>query len=231
MWIRNMRSNHKGIKAKKINRYRTFMAVYAIITIPIFTILFATKQSPFQYTLSQIGNYFDWDHRKDFIIWGIVTGGGFAVYMTHLFNKAYFQNKKGRTWLILSNLFLVLTVITPSIKDVFPFFTRLHFIYSGLFAISLVLSTTFFIEYLGQINAEITTKSITWGLVVIGGSVLSLLIFGKTGIFEIFFLVTFSIYLIVLGLWMKNDEKIQAFIKDMHEKAEESIDVIKGRLK
>jgi hypothetical protein len=219
------------MKLSRINRYRAFLATFSIITIPIYTLLFATKESPFQYTLSQIGNFFGWDHRKDFIIWGLITGGGYMYYLGFLFNQTYFQNKKGRVWLFLSNMFLVLTVFTPSMKELLPFFTGLHILFSTLFAVSLVLSTAFFIEYLGRINAEITARSTTWGIIVIGGSVISLFVFGKTGIFELFFLITFSISLIALGLWLRNDEKIKAFVHDMRRKAENSIDTIKHKLK
>ncbi|MDX9863791.1 MAG: hypothetical protein RBT34_03190 [Anaerolineaceae bacterium] len=196
--------------SNRVKWYSRWVAGFAIITIPIFTLLFALKQSPFQYTLSQIGNFFDWDHRLDFIIWGIVTGACFMIYIGHLFRRVNFKNKRAIRWLVLANVFLVLTVLTPSIKEVFPISTRLHFLYSGLFALSLVLTTSFFVQYLGEIDEKISAWSLKWGQIIVGGSVLSLFIFGKTGIFELFFLLSFTIYLIVLSSWLRKDEFIAA---------------------
>ncbi len=210
-----MKKHRKSIQEQG-KWYSRWLAGFAIITIPILSLLFAAKESPFDYTLSQIGNYFDWDHRKDFIIWGIVTGGCFVFYIRYLFKKVHFQNKRANLWLVLSNVFLVLTVITPSIKDVFPIFTRLHMLFSIAFAVSLVLSTAFFIQYLGEVDEEISARSLKWMLIIVGGSILSLFIFGKTGIFELFFLISFSIFLLSLGIWLRKDELLQK-IKDMIE--------------
>ena len=169
--------------------------------------MFGFSKSPFEYTLSMMGNYFGLDERLNFIIWGMITGALFVFYIRSLFRKASFNNRRANIWLSLSNIFLVLTVLTPSVKDKFPIFTRLHFLYTVAFALSLVLSVTLFLFYLAEVNEEITQKSFLWGKIVIGGSALSLFIFGKNGIFELFFFISFSVYLLLLGVWLnKLDE-------------------------
>ena len=59
------------------------------------------------------------------------------TYIGYLFRRVNFRNKKAIHWLVRANVFLVLTVLTPSMKEVFPVYTRLHFLYSVLFALSL----------------------------------------------------------------------------------------------
>lgn len=210
---KEQRRKHKPIRPTtyggRTKWYHRWLAVFAILTIPIYTLAFSMRQSPFKYTISQMGNFFGWDHRLDFIIWGIVVGACFMFYLGYLYRRANFRHKKARTYLILANVFLVLTVITPSIKEVFPIYTRLHMLFSILFALSLVITTAFFIQYLGEVDEQITEASTKWAQVIIGGSVLSLFIFGKTGIFEIFFLLTFSIFLMVLGGWLRREELLE----------------------
>jgi hypothetical protein len=203
----------KSLQPQKNNRYEKWIGAFAIITIPLYTLAFGFSESPFQYTLSMMGNYFDWDHRLNFITWGIITGALFVFYISWLFTKTGFKNPRAKRWLRLSNSFLVLTVLTPSIKGVFPICTQLHLLFTILFALSLVLSMLFFVTYLSEINQNITHKSLKWALIIVGGSLLSLFIFGKTGIFEIFFFVSFSIYLIVLGLWLQKIDQCKTKLK------------------
>lgn len=201
----NPSNNHR------VKWYSRWIAGFTIIAIPVFTLLFSFKQSPFQYTLSQMGNFFGWDHRLDFIIWGIITGACFMVYIGYLFRRVNFRNKRANVWLVLANVFLVLTVLTPSIKEIYPISTRLHFLYSGLFALSLILTTSFFEQYLGEIDEKISAWSLKWAQIIVGGSVVSLFIFGKTGIFELFFLLSFTAFLIALSTWLRKDEFINLF--------------------
>ena len=77
----------------------------------------------------------------------------------------------------------------------------------------MLLTTSFFVQYLGEIDENISAWSLKWGQIIVGGSVLSLFIFGKTGIFELFFLLSFTIFLIALSAWLRKDEFITAFQK------------------
>jgi uncharacterized membrane protein len=52
-------------------RFNEKIITFSIIMIPLLTLLFGLRESPFNYTLSMIGNWFG--HFNIFIIWGIVT--------------------------------------------------------------------------------------------------------------------------------------------------------------
>jgi hypothetical protein len=85
-----------------------------------------------------MGNYFGLDERLNFVVWGVITGALFVFYIRRLFRKTAFNNRRANIWLSLSNIFLVLTGLNPSIKDEFPIFTRLHFLFTAAFPLSLM---------------------------------------------------------------------------------------------
>ena len=92
--------------------------ILSIIIAPILTILFATIESPFIYSMSNIGYHFNVGYTLSFIIWGIVTALCVTVYILYTFTKANFSNKKAMTYLILSDISIILTVLTPAIMHI-----------------------------------------------------------------------------------------------------------------
>ena len=179
---------------------KTFFAFLSILIIPVYTIAFGTKESPFEYTLSNIGNFFNQDHNTSFIIWGTVTGLCFVIYMLYTFTKLDYKNKKARRYLIASNICLFLTVITPAMKDIMPFLHFMHVIYSTLFALFLVASIMLFIQYLSETNARISRLAFYLLLATVAVPVLTLFFMGLNGIVEILFFVCISIFLVTLNI-------------------------------
>jgi len=81
--------NHeKKHKVKRITAKAVFL-VLSLLLIPTYTLIFGTKESPWEFTLSNIGNFFT--HRLAFIIWGILTGMGIAFYTLYLYEKMDFS--------------------------------------------------------------------------------------------------------------------------------------------
>ena len=112
-----------------------------------------------------------------------------------------------------SLFFLNLTVITPTahsepiqeeLKSHF-FYFNLHGLFAVLFGLFLLTSLFIFSRYTSQINKNFSTKSLILLLTTIGGSVFTLFIFGMTGIFELFFFLSLSIFLIVASFLIKKD--------------------------
>lgn len=147
-----------------------------------------------------IGNRFD--RMTEFIIWGASTGFLLAFFILYLYRKASYKNRKSKRLLIYSNIFLVLTCATPAVKEINAFTHSLHTLFAILFGVSLSGSLFFFNKFLKSKNEEIYGKSALFLNVVILGSLALLVIFGNSGIFELFFFLALSAFLLVLNRWL-----------------------------
>lgn len=195
------------------NKFNESLVSYALVTVPLYAVYFALKESPFDYTMSMIGNWFD--NRINFIIWGVVTATLLLISIIHIYNKTKFENKKARQFAKLSMLFLILTVITPTAhnQQIYDelnqglFYVNLHGVFGFMFGIFLLLSLFLFSKYLSVVNKEMSIKSIRLLLITVGGSVITLFIFGMTGIFELFFFLFLSAFLITINRGVKKNKK------------------------
>ncbi len=190
--------HHIDREKMKRNRIR-YLALFAIIFIPLYTYLFGTRESPFDYTLSMIGNKLG--YRLNFIIWGTVTGLLLTFFIIRLYVLKSFKNRRARRLLIWSLIFLVLTVVIPAVETL-PLLKRLHAVFAVAFALSLTTSLYLFIRYLSEINQEVSVKSMWMLYFVLGGSLGLFFLFGNTGVFELFFFFSLSIFLLLLNKWL-----------------------------
>lgn len=161
-----------------------YFSIFSIITIPIFTYLFATKASPFDYTFSMIWNKL-W-HRLSFILRWTLTWMMLTFQILRLYIIKSFQNKQARKLLLRSLFFLVLTVVIPAMENL-PILKKLHALLAAAFAISLMVSLYLFVKHLQKSKKRIYDRSILVFLITIFWSLTSLFIFGNTWVFELFF--------------------------------------------
>lgn len=187
---------------KKIKvKFEDWFALITTSIILITTLSFGTRESPFAYTLSMIGNRFD--ARLNFIIWGVVTAGLLILLVLHIFKLGAFKHETARKHLIRSGVFLILTVLTPAIEELWPILHRLHAIYGALFGLSLVASIYYFIKYLEAFNEKLFSISFFLLMLSAGGSAALFFLFGNTGLFELFFFISISLVLLFLEFAMK----------------------------
>lgn len=188
------------------------LLLFSVISIPLFTLLLASHRAPWEYTLSMIGNWFTKEERVKFILWGIFTATALTFFLIQIYKKTKFKNKKAYRLLYLSAFFLILTVLTPTLEQepiprelrkilVFNF----HALFAVLFAIFLILSIYTFTKYLSKINQKLSIDSTRYIMFTSGGSILLLTIFGMTGIFELFFFISLSIFLLILKINTKKN--------------------------
>jgi asparagine N-glycosylation enzyme membrane subunit Stt3 len=101
----------------KKGRFQKFLEqkdIIAAVLITILTILIAIDKSPFQYSLSMIGNWFSAADRVKFLIWGFIVSLLLVWLILQVYKRAKFKNKKARNLLFLAGIFLILTVIIPT---------------------------------------------------------------------------------------------------------------------
>ncbi len=189
---------------KRLLRDRaTYLAIFAIVFIPLSTYLFATRESPLEYTLSMTGNKLG--YRLGFVIWGVVTGLLLTFYVIRLYILGSFHHRRARRLVIWSLVFLVLTVAIPAMEHL-PVLKRLHAISAVAFALCLMASLYLFIQHLEADKKSVSIRSMWMLYFVAGGSLLLFFVFGNTGIFELFFFFSLSIFLWLLRIWMKRHE-------------------------
>lgn len=197
---------HRWVHTDRLLRDRaTYLALFALVFIPLFTYLFATHESPFEYTMSQIGNKLGYRFR--FIVWGIVTGLLITFYVIRLFVLKSFHNRKARKLLVWSLIFLILTVLIPAMEHL-PILKRLHAVAAVAFALCLMASLYLFIRHLESEHKKVSERSLWMLYLVVGGSVGLFFLLGNTGIFELFFFGSLTIFLGLLNRWLHKYELI-----------------------
>lgn len=186
------KNNHSIFEGKEL----TWLATFAIVMIPLSTYLLGTKESPFYYSLSMIGNKSG--YRLEFILWGIMTGLFLTFFIERLYALKSFDNPRARNLLISSLIFLVLTVLIPYMKDL-KILSKIHNITAAAFGICLTASLYLFIKYLSERDHKLYHWSMIMLYIIIGGSLGLLFLFGRTGVFELFFFFSLSIFLGILN--------------------------------
>lgn len=184
-------------------KFEDWFAIIATTIILGITLSFGTRESPLDYTFSMIGNRFD--ARLEFIVWGILTAGLLIIYVLHIFKLGAFKHEKARKHLIRSGGFLVLTVITPAMEEIWPILSKLHALYGALFGLSLVASLYYFIKYLREFNEKLFSISFLLLMLTVLGSVSLLFIFGNTGLFELFFFISITLVLLFLEVTIRRN--------------------------
>lgn len=184
-------------------KWKEHLIIFAIASIPIITLLTSLEQSPFQYTLSMMGNWFGFDDRFKFIIWGIFTSILLTVAIYSIYKKTGVENKNAYRATVASGLFLILAVLTPTPHrspvppELRTFNIDLHNIFGTLFVISIVLSLYIFSKYLSKKDRRISSIIDKFFIITIGGTIIMLVLFGMTGIFELYFFISISVALII----------------------------------
>lgn len=193
------------MKKSEKQKFEDNLTTFAIIAIPAITLFVAFQKSPLEYTLSMIGNWFDVDERIKFLIWGITTAFLLTFLIYNLYKKTKFKNPKAYLSLFAAGLFLILSVITPTTtQNPIPkamrnaFKIEAHGIFGILFAVFIIISLTIFSNYYSKKEKNKSIKARRMLLGVLGISILMLIIFGMTAIFEIIFFISLVIYILII---------------------------------
>lgn len=183
----------------------------------VFTIIFGTLESPFDYTLSNIGNHFNSDYRAMFIIWALICAFAIQSAIIALIKLEEYKSKYCLTFVGLATASLIATGIIPAVLEENPFWHALHTITSGLTALFLLLSLVPFVLYVSRENPRLRIVIGIWLVVVWAGSIMMLIFLGKTGLFEIWFFVSNILFLLYLSLVLFEEKIIKLsviYLKD-----------------
>lgn len=194
----------------KQRRNRIIVMSGLLITL-IMTAIYGTLENPFKYTLSNIGNFFS--YREVFIIWALVAGFSIQTACVSLFRLEKYEQKISFTLIIYASIALVLTAIIPALKDIFPFWHFVHVLTSVNYGLLLVLGLFPFIRFISENNPRLRKINRVWQYIIVGGSFLSILIFGMSGIFEIWFIASTTIFLLYLSLILYEENIVKKSVE------------------
>jgi len=178
---------------------RTRTAIMSILLVAlVFTIAYGMLENPFIYTLSNIGNFFD--YRAVFIVWSIICGVSIEFALLALFNLEGYRGKYARIAVYLSVFFLITTSIVPALRDDYPLLHTIHTITSGLYALFLYLALVPFSKWISEENPRLRVYLAIWQIVIWFGSILLIIIFWHSALFELWFFITNIVFLLYLSL-------------------------------
>ena len=177
----------------------------------LLTLVYGLLETPFIYTLSNIGNLFD--NRLFFIIWSIITGLSIQFTVVVLFKLEQYQTKYGYHYIGLSAAFLVITAIIPAIADVYKILWFVHTLTASLHALFFFLAVVPFSRWVSKENPRLRKIIYIWQIIIYGGSVSMLIVFQRGGLFELWFYVSNIIYLLFLSLVLFEEAIIKKSFK------------------
>lgn len=164
----------------------------------LLTLVFGMLENPFDYTLSNIGNFFS--YRIAFILWSIIAGISIQLTVGTLFKLEKYETKYGFLFIGLSAFFLIATGILPALKEEYPVLHVMHTITSGLHALFLYLALVPFSLWVSRENPRLRITILIWQLVIWAGSIVMVIIFWHSALFELWFFVSNIVFLLYLSL-------------------------------
>jgi hypothetical protein len=195
-------------------RIRMFV-MSVLLAALLVTVVYGTLENPLEYTLSNIGNFFD--YRLFFIIWAIITGIAIQSSIIALFKLEEYVPKTKYWFVALAVIFLILTAIIPALKELYPFWHLIHTLFAGLHALFLSLSFVPFVNFIARENPRLVIITRVWLIIIWAGGVLSLVLLGHSAIFELWFFITLIIFLLYLSLVLFEEKIVKmsvSFLKD-----------------
>ncbi len=206
------RKNLYDIQKNLTMQRRKRTAVMSLLLFSLlFTLVFGMLENPLYYTMSNIGNFFN--YRIIFIMWAIVCGTSIEIAVLALFQLEKYQTKYGKVFIYLATLFMIATALIPSLKDDYPFWQVIHTITSGLLALFLYLGLVPFAKWVSKENPRLRTFISIWLLVIWAGSIIMVVLFWHSALFELWFFITNILFLLYLSIILFEEKIVKTSVK------------------
>lgn len=191
-------------------RARTAVMTLLLISL-LATIAYGMLEDPIINTLSNTGNFYT--HRLYFIIWSIITGLSIQFTVVALFKLEKYVTKYGFYFIGISAALLVITAFVPALRDDYPTLHVIHTITSVLHALFLYLALVPFSLWVSKENPRLRTAIIIWQIVIWVGSIVMVILFRHSALFELWYFVTCIIFLLYLSLTLFEEAIIKKSVK------------------
>jgi hypothetical protein len=128
-----------------------------------------------------------------------------------LFRLENYKKKLHYLFIVLGAIFLVLTALLPSL-DEWPLLQDLHVVAGAIFALFITMGFIPFMRWVAMENIRLRRAVYIWISIIWVGSISFMLIFGNTGLFELFFFLTFIMFLLYITLSLFEEQIIKRSI-------------------
>ncbi|MBW6457991.1 MAG: hypothetical protein K0B52_02395 [FCB group bacterium] len=184
---------------------RQFLLVMSLLMLTVGgTIVFGTLENPFHYTFSKIGNYFP--YREWYIIWAILTGVSVQIAVVFMFKLENYEKLFPRICIYSATFFLIVTALIPSLRVEMPFWHAVHKWTTFFYVMSMIFALCPYLYSLTLKKPHLQTILRNWALLILIGSMSSLIIQGQTGIFELWFIILTVLLLSFLAFRLYRDK-------------------------
>lgn len=198
----------KENKTAKELKIRKYFLVFALIIIPLHSFGLASNASWTHYSLSYIANYLD--AQGSFILWGIITGSFFFLFLLYLLKITHCDKKSIQRLNAVAYLLLLFSITTPYLPDILPFKSFLHIVFSFLSPVLMMLSIYIFIFTLMN-KDRVTFRKAMIGLnMIVFISTLILFVCGIiNSLLEVFFTIAMCVFLVFLMKMIDRSDSIK----------------------
>ena len=210
----NKEDTEENLKIKRQllrERHSRIVVMSLLLAALLFTVFFGTLENPVEYTFSKIGNRFN--HRILFIVWALFTGLTIQFSVVQLFRLERFSFSKAYKYIIASTFFLVATALAPSMRELYPFYFWVHKLTAVIFFVFLSLSMGPFLKFVSRENPRLRKVIIVWTIIILGGVIILGLLYGNTGLFELWGFGSMLIFLLYLSLTLFEEQIVKQSVK------------------
>ena len=191
---RGLIKQQKAIIKERIQRN---INLILLMTALLFTVIYGTIEDPFENTMSNIGNYYD--YRIAFIVWAIFSGTAIQTSILSLFKLQDYRPKKQTYLIYLATFFLIGASLIPAILPTYPILHAIHTVFAGMHAVCIFLSMQPYLKDVITKNPRLNSYIFYWQLLIWGGGIVVMLI-TFSGIFQLWFFVSLLMFLLYLTI-------------------------------
>lgn len=185
----------------KEKNLKKLLLIFSIFIVPIHTILLASNASWLKVSLSVVG--YELDRQTSFVIWGVVTGFLFLVYLNLIYKTTRFENRALKRLNFIAFILMVFAVTTPYLPELFPLKAFLHIVFAVLSPVCMIISLGIFIFTYMRKEKRIFHKMVRGYLFIIITSTLILCLSGiVNSLLEVFFTISMCIFFPLLCKWL-----------------------------
>ena len=185
----------------KEKNLKKLLLIFSIFIVPIHTILLASNASWLKVSLSVVG--YELDRQTSFVIWGVVTGFLFLVYLNLIYKTTRFENRALKRLNFIAFILMVFAVTTPYLPELFPLKAFLDIVFAVLSPVCMIISLGIFIFTYMRKEKRIFHKMVRGYLFIIITSTLILFLSGiVNSLLEVFFTISMCIFFPLLCKWL-----------------------------
>ncbi len=191
---------------RRLKHAGLFYGILALVIIPIYTILYATRADLITQNMSYIGGYMG--GYRGLVIWGVVSGVFYLAFTSYLFMLTKFTSKRVRRMLFAGCAMLIITVLLPFVPEIWPRAAQMHNFFAMLAPIVMVVTMYIFVFYLAKCDRSVYKRALWMLNTMVLISAVLMFLTGSSGLLEVVFSVGMCVLLFMILIWLSHSERL-----------------------